>query len=177
MDVKDSESSSPYALWRYHGNPEAMIAWLIATETKKEETKMRVIYGSPEFWNLVDSSINWVATDKDGGIFGFEDEPARCIGCWYTEGMILNSSSSLFGFDEMPGWEKSRIRRPVKWITPDETTPVDTKVWARNHGDDWHQRHWAGNGKCWYAGETSWTSDVAASSWDEVVIAQGDLEP
>lgn len=177
MNVKDSEIRSPYALWRYDGNPESMIAWLIACNTK-EDKMSRIIYGSPEFWSHVDDAINWVTVDDTGALCGYMNEPKWDNG-WNSP---ISYYSDLFQFYTMPKWEDSKIRRPVVWVAPDENTPVDTPVWVRDEGSTvWHKRYWAGQGegRCWDMGATSWSADEPddTTKWSEVVIAQGDLSP
>lgn len=66
-------------------------------------------------------------------------------------------------------------KKPWHWPKPDETTPVDAKVWCRLDSDaPWSKRHYAGGSYAWKDGMTKWISESTKSSWDFIVLANPD---
>ncbi|MFA5056534.1 MAG: hypothetical protein WC485_00335 [Opitutaceae bacterium] len=79
----------------------------------------------------------------------------------------------LFDIIDLPPadhWRESLIERPYDWREPDESTPIDAKVWVRQ-GIEWTRRHYAGIGKFYTSGYTSWTSTSIYSAYDLMVLA------
>jgi hypothetical protein len=66
-------------------------------------------------------------------------------------------------------------KKPWHWPEPDETTPVDTKVWCRNVGNGkWYREIYNRNGCVFDSGRNSWTSQGYSFPWNYTVLANPD---
>jgi hypothetical protein len=66
-------------------------------------------------------------------------------------------------------------KKPWHWPKPDESTPVDAKVWCRyTKADGWRPRYSSKLGHAWDSGRTSWTAYDEETSWNYIVLANPD---
>ncbi len=104
---------------------------------------------SKEFWDAI--IYDHVAMDS-GGIYCQHrympviDDNHRT---WRSHGNFYSLIGlNLTGKLPKEQWKESYISRPKTYKLADETTPVDTLVWAKDHYGFWHLRYYAKPGCC-----------------------------
>lgn len=93
---------------------------------------------------------------------------------WYFEKSVMVKSDSALCPDFGPDDLEYTIEPPYEWKVPDETTPVDAKVWARNNNIRWFKCHFKEKDsncfRTWENGWTSWSTHLY-TAWDYCVLA------
>ena len=140
----------------------------------------RLTYGSELFWTLFPDKVQWVAVDPDSSIRGFWTRPAWLHCTWQDDDYGGRGACVLVGCEiaGVPDSPDSLIERPHVWRYPGPDTPIDAPVWwwhAEFAENRWMRAHWAGPGRIFANGHTSWTADGRVwSEFTHAILADAD---
>lgn len=164
----------------------ARIEWLY------QEYKEPVVLTEDE--KILCKSFNrgWIARDKDGSLYWYENRPRRkgdqkwllCDGLHNDLSLRLNKifPQCKFEFIEWEDEEPWEVK-VYECIEPEEKevdwlkVPIDTPILVSNDNVNWCCRHFAkyenGHIYSFYNGKTSWSSDTKLPlSWDYAKLAE-----
>ena len=71
-----------FDLWTDSGEP---IAWMPLPEPYKLPKKKQFSQDTLNFFKMIDKKYKWIAKDKSGDIFGFEEKPKKDKYVWLCE--------------------------------------------------------------------------------------------